>query len=66
MADIRESEKGDFQFVSLEPGKYALKISHQEYSGLVGIDFWVTRENLTRLPTVYVFRKNEHLVIICQ
>jgi hypothetical protein len=63
---VNSNEKGDFQFVSLEPGKYTLKVSHQEYSELVGIDFWVTRENLTRLPTVYIFRKNEHLVILCQ
>ena len=48
------NEKGDFQFVSLEPGKYTLKVSHQEYSELAGIDFWVTRENLTRLTTTYI------------
>jgi len=63
---VNSNEKGDFQFVSLEPGKYTLKVSHQEYSESAGIDFWVTRENLTRLPTVYIFRKNEHLVILCQ
>jgi hypothetical protein len=62
----KSNEKGDFQFVSLEPGKYTLKVSHQEYSELAGIDFWVTRENLTRLPTVYMFGKNEHSVILCQ
>ena len=63
---VNSNEKGDFQFVSLEPGKYTLKVSHQEYSELAGIDFWVTRENLTRLPTVYVSRKNEHPLILCQ
>ena len=63
---VNSNEKGDFQFVSLEPGKYTLKVSHQEYPELAGIDFWVTRENLTRLPTVYISRKNEHLVIVCQ
>jgi hypothetical protein len=59
-------EKGEFQFDSLAPGKYTLKVSHQEYSELAGIDFWVTRENLTRLPTIYMFIKNEHSVIVCQ
>jgi hypothetical protein len=63
---VNSNEKGDFQFVSLEPGKYTLKVSHQEYSDLAGIDFWVTRENLTRLPTVYMFKKDEHSVIVCQ
>ena len=63
---VNSNEKGDFQFVNLEPGKYALKVSHREYAELSGLDFWVTGENLTRLPTVYIFRKNEHLVILCQ
>jgi hypothetical protein len=63
---VNSNEKGDFQFVSLELGKYTLKVSHQKYSELAGIDFWVTRENLTRLPTVYMFGKNEHSVILCQ
>lgn len=63
---VKSNEKGEFQFDSLEPGKYTLKVSHQEYSELAVIDFWVTRENLTRLPTIYMFRKNEHSVILCQ
>jgi hypothetical protein len=63
---VNSNEQGDFQFVGVEPGKYKLKISHREYSELVGIDFWVTRENLTRLPTVYMLKKNEHMVILCQ
>lgn len=63
---VNSNEKGDFQFVNLEPGKYTMKVSHHEYSELSGLDFWVTRENLTRLPTVYIFRKNEHIVILCQ
>jgi Carboxypeptidase regulatory-like domain len=49
------NEKGEFQFDGLPPGKYTLKVSHQEYSDLDRIDFWVTRENLTRLPTVLLF-----------
>ena len=63
---VNSNAKGDFQFVSLEPGKYTLKVSHQEYSELAGIDFWVTRENLTRLTTTHIVRKDEHLVIVCQ
>jgi hypothetical protein len=60
------NEKGEFQFETLGAGKYTLKVSHKEYSDLAGIDFWVTRENLTRLPTIYTFIKNEHSVILCQ
>jgi protocatechuate 3,4-dioxygenase beta subunit len=63
---VKSNEKGEFQFDSLEPGKYTLKVSHQEYSEMAGIDFWVNRENLTRLPTIPMFRKNEHSVILCQ
>jgi hypothetical protein len=63
---VNSNEKGDFQFVSLEPGKYTLKLSHRGYWELAGIDFWVTRENLTRLTTIYIWRKNEHLVVVCQ
>jgi hypothetical protein len=63
---VNSNEKGDFEFVNLEPGKYTLKVSHQGYSGLAGIDFWVTAENLTRLPTLYMFGKNDHSVILCQ
>ena len=63
---VKSNEKGDFQFDRLEPGKYTLKVSHHEYSELDGVDFWVTRENVTRLPTIYMFIKNEHSVILCQ
>lgn len=63
---VNSNEKGDFEFVNLEPGKYTLKVSHQGYSGLAGIDFWITAENLTRLPTLYMFGKNDHSVILCQ
>ena len=63
---VNSNEKGDFEFVNLEPGKYTLKVSHQGYSGLAGIDFWVTAENLTRLPTLYMFGKNDYSVILCQ
>jgi len=63
---VNSNEKGDFEFVNLEPGRYTLKVSHQGYSGLAGIDFWVTAENLTRLPTLYMFGKNDHSVILCQ
>jgi hypothetical protein len=63
---VSSNEKGNFQFVSLEPGKYTLRVSRQKYSELVGIGFWVTGENLTRLRTIYMFRKNDHMVIVCQ
>jgi hypothetical protein len=60
------NEKGEFQFDTLDAGKYTLKVSSKKYSNVAGIDFWVTRENLTRLPTIYMFIKNEHSVIVCQ
>jgi hypothetical protein len=63
---VSSNEKGEFQFDSLAPGKYTLKVSRKEYSDLAGIDFWVTGENLTRLPILYLFRKDEHSVILCQ
>jgi hypothetical protein len=63
---VNSNEKGHFEFVNLKPGKYTLKVSHQGYSELAGIDFWVTAENLTRLPTLYMFGKNDHSVILCQ
>jgi hypothetical protein len=38
------NEKGEFQFDGLPPGKYTLKVSHQEYSDLDRIDFWLPVE----------------------
>jgi len=60
------NDKGAFQFVGLEPGKYALRFAHGGYSegSLVGVR--IARENLTNLGPMYMFRKNWHGVILCQ
>jgi uncharacterized protein (DUF2141 family) len=62
----KTNEKGEFQFTNLPPGKYTLKVTHEDYSERSGIDFWITRENLTRLTPIYTFRKDQHTVILCQ
>ena len=60
------NENGEFQFTDLSPGKYTLKVTHKDYFEVVVTEFWVTPKNLTTLTPIYVFRKNEHSVIICQ
>jgi hypothetical protein len=60
------NENGEFQFTDLAPGKYTLKVTHRGYFEVVVTEFWVTPKNLTTLTPIYVFRKNEHSVIICQ
>jgi hypothetical protein len=59
-------EHGEFQFVGLEPGKYALKVDHAPYIEQSGINFWITANNLTKFTTIYIFKKSEHRKIICQ
>ena len=60
------NENGEFQFTDLAPGKYTLKVTHKDYFEVSVREFWVTPKNLTTLTPIYVFRKNEHSVIICQ
>jgi hypothetical protein len=62
----KTNEKGEFQFTNLPPGKYTLKVTREDYSERSGIDFWITRENLTRLTPIYTFRRDQHAVILCQ
>jgi Carboxypeptidase regulatory-like domain len=62
----KTNEHGEFQFTDLMPGKYTLKVTHDDYSERSGIDFWIAHENLTRLTPIYIFRKDDHGVIICQ
>ena len=59
-------ERGEFQFVGLEPGKYALKVDHAHYVEQSGIDFWITAQNLTKFTTIYIFKKFEHRKINCE
>jgi len=60
------NDKGAFQFIDLEPGKYALKFAHDGYweGSVVGVR--VARENLTNLNPMYIVRENQHEVIVCQ
>jgi protocatechuate 3,4-dioxygenase beta subunit len=45
--------KGEFQFTELDPGWYTLEATRDGYSdGFV--QFWVARENLTRLSRIYL------------
>lgn len=60
------NENGEFQFSDLNPGKYTLKVTHKDYFERSVTGFWVTPKNLTTLTPIYMFRKNEHSVIICQ
>jgi hypothetical protein len=60
------NENGEFQFTDLAPGKYTLKVTHKDYFEVSVTEFWVTPKNLTTFTAIYVFRKNEHSVIICQ
>jgi Carboxypeptidase regulatory-like domain len=62
----KTNENGEFQFTNLTPGKYTLKVTHEDYSERSGIDFWIARENVTTLTPIYIFRKDDHGVIICQ
>jgi hypothetical protein len=60
------NENGEFQFTDLAPGKYTLKVTHKDYLEVSVAEFWVTPKNLTTLTPIYVSRKNEHSVIVCQ
>jgi Carboxypeptidase regulatory-like domain len=63
---VNTDENGEFQFSDLNPGKYTLKVTHKGYIERSVKEFWLTRENLTTLSPIYVFRKHEHGIIICQ
>jgi hypothetical protein len=62
----KTNENGEFQFNDLTPGKYTLRVTHEDYSERSGVDFWIARENLTSLTPVYIFRKDDHGIIVCQ
>lgn len=57
---------GEFNFSGLEPGKYTLKVVRKGYVERAGISFWVTESNLTKIAHVYISRKSEHWVIVCE
>jgi Carboxypeptidase regulatory-like domain len=60
------NDKGEFQLTDLAPGKYALRAAHDGYWDGEVTDLRITRENLTNLSPVYISRKDEHRIIICQ
>jgi hypothetical protein len=60
------NDKGEFQFIDLEPGKYALRVTHHGYWDRSAPDLRIARENLTVLSPISILRKNEHQTIICQ
>ena len=60
------NENGEFQFADIAPGRYTLKVTPEGYEERSVMEFWVTRENLTALTPICVFRKINHPVIFCQ
>lgn len=62
----RSNDRGEFQFIDLEPGKYVLIAAHADYMDDLGTDLRITRENLTNVGPIYLVRKSEHRIIICQ
>ena len=56
-AQSSTDNEGKFQFVGLEPGWYSLRISHGGY-GDDEVAFWVARENLTKLLSIYLFPRD--------
>ena len=63
---VKTGKRGEFQFVGLDPGKYTLSVSHAGYTGQSDIDFWITARNSTKFTNIYIFKKSEHRLIICQ
>jgi hypothetical protein len=49
---IRSDDRGEFHFNDLEPGKYSLKLSLEDFYEGSTMDFWVTRENTTRIGRI--------------
>jgi hypothetical protein len=60
------NDRGEFQFIDLEPGKYVLRAAHADFLDGLGTDLRITRENLTNLSPIYLVRKHEHRLLVCQ
>jgi Carboxypeptidase regulatory-like domain len=60
------NDKGEFQLIDMEPGKYSLKVTHCGYWDGSATNLRIARENLTVLGPISILRKNEHQMIICQ
>jgi hypothetical protein len=63
---VMSGADGEFRFKELEPGKYYLKVSHTNYTETPQIPIWITSDNLTQLTPLFVTKKRETRVIICQ
>jgi Carboxypeptidase regulatory-like domain len=60
------NDRGEFQFIGLEPGKYVLRAAHADYRDSLGTDLRITRDNLTNLGPLYLVHKHEHRLLVCQ
>jgi hypothetical protein len=60
LSEVNSDDSGGFQFADLEPGKYTLRVSHEGYyeGPTVFMEFWVTRENTTRLGRIDLYPDN--------
>ena len=55
------NDKGEFQFRDVEPGRYELKATRDNYSQRVAAAaFLVARKNLTRIDGIYLFPAEEY------
>jgi hypothetical protein len=53
MRETVSNEKGEFTFSGLEPGKYSLQSTHEDYSDIPG-KVWITRENVAKAAVTLV------------
>jgi len=49
IAQQETNEDGEFQFKQIAPGRYHVVITHSGYDNMKSREFWVARENTTRL-----------------
>jgi Carboxypeptidase regulatory-like domain len=58
----KSDEKGKFEFSDVAPGKYTFSVSHEGYlAETVDFQFWITRQNLTRLGRISLNPKSLQL-----
>jgi hypothetical protein len=58
----KSDEKGQFEFSDVAPGKYIFRVSHEEYlEETIDFQFWITRQNLTRLGRISLNPKSHIL-----
>jgi hypothetical protein len=64
--DDKAGPDGAFHFEGVVPGQYYLKVSAEGYSESEKLLVWIVRDNITRLAPIYITKKRESRVIICQ